>query len=105
MSGTGINFVPNSPKCRVPVWRPYRANTGTPGIAVEGIPVPGVQLGGHTELTEVSGTGIVFRPNLTGVFGRVIAAVPNTPLRFGRVFTERIPPALMIGYEHLLRII
>lgn len=41
-------------------------NTSTPGIVVGGIPVPGVYLGGHTE---VSGTGIEF--------------VPNTPVWFG----------------------
>ena len=64
VSGTGIEKVPNLPKCSVGYRARYRTNTGTPGIAVEGIPVPGVYLGQRTELTEVSGTGIGKIPNL-----------------------------------------
>ena len=57
--------------------RPYQKNTGTPGISVKGIPVLGVYLSEHTELTELSGTGIEFIPNLTEVTGTGIEAVPN----------------------------
>ena len=118
MSGTGIEFVPNLPKCRVPVLCSYRSylsigyryggrteqTPSPPGIALEGIPVQGVLLGERTELKEVSGTGIEFKPNLTGVFGRVFAAVPKTPVRFGNVFTEKIPPVYFGTYptEHTL---
>ena len=55
------------------VSRLYRRNSGTPGIIVVGsIPVPGAYLGGRIELAKVSGTGIEFVPNLTGVFSRVL---------------------------------
>ena len=50
----------------------------------------GGTLGGCTEPTEVSGTGIEFVPNHTGVFGRVLRAVPNLTEYFGRVFTSQI---------------
>ena len=53
-------------------------------------------MSGRNELTEVSGTGIGFIPNLTGVFGRAFAAVPATPVRLGRVFTEQIPPVYLV---------
>ena len=36
-------------------------------------------LGGRTQLTEVSGTGIEFVPNLTGVFGRVLRPYRTVP--------------------------
>ena len=35
--------------------------------------------GGRTEATEVSGTGIEFVPNLTGVFGRVLRPYRTLP--------------------------
>ena len=65
MSATGIDVIPNLPKCRIPV--------------LKMIP----------RLIAVSGTGIEFVPNVTGTFG--IATVPNTLVRFGRVFTKQIP--------------
>ena len=43
--------------------------------------------GEHTELTEVSGTGI---DELTEVSGTDIEAVPNLADDFGRVFTEKV---------------
>ena len=48
--------------------------------------------GGRTEVAEVSGTGIEFVPNLTGVFGRVLRPYPTLSKTPGRVFTEQIPP-------------
>ena len=63
MSGNSIEFVPNHTGVFGRVLRPYRTNTGTPGIVVEGIPVPGVPRF-HTELTELSGTGIEVVPNI-----------------------------------------
>ena len=65
VSGTGFEFVPNHTGVFERVSRPYRKNTGTPGIVVEGIPVPRLYLGGRTELTEVSATGIEILPKLT----------------------------------------
>ena len=79
MSGTGIEVVPNLPRCRVPVLSLCRENTRAPGIAVESTTVSGVYLSGRTELTEVWGTGIDFVPNLTGVFGRVLRAYRTLP--------------------------
>ena len=35
--------------------------------------------GARTELTDVSGTGIEFVPNLTGVFGRVLRPCRTLP--------------------------
>ena len=75
VSGTGIERIPNLLKCRVPVsnkyrtyrvpvLRPYRTNTGRPGNAVEGIPVPGVYLIERTDLTDLSGIGIENVPYL-----------------------------------------
>ena len=90
--GTGIELISNLLTCRVPVSRPYRTNTRTPGIAVEGIPVPGVP---------VSTSYRVYRsfeyryPVRTEPFRNVwqnIATVPNTPASFGRVSTDEIPP-------------
>ena len=82
VSGAGIQVVPGSPKCRVqgikvipnlstcrvPVSSPYRTNTRTPGIVVEGI----YRYRLHTELTEVSSSGIEFVPNLARVCCRVL---------------------------------
>ena len=70
--------IPNLPECRVPVSRVNRTNTGNPGIVVEAISVPGVYLGGRTEITDGSGTGTEF--------------IPNTLVWFGRVFFEQLPP-------------
>lgn len=61
MLGTSFEKVP---KFRVPVSRPSRTNTVAPGIVVRNLPVLGVYLGGLTQLTEVSGTGIEAVPNL-----------------------------------------
>ena len=52
MSGNSIEFVPNHTGVFGRVLRPYRTNTGTPGILVKGIPVSGVYLSARTELTE-----------------------------------------------------
>ena len=54
MSGTGTEKIPNLPKRRVPVSRPYRANTGTPGFVIEGVPIPGAYLGGRMYRTYLS---------------------------------------------------
>ena len=103
---TRIEVVPNLPKCRVPVSSPYRTNTRTPGIVVEGIPVPGVCLVGvpsapksrvpvsssyrtyrsvgygyqlHTELTDVSSAGIEAVEDLTQESGTGIGFIPKLP--------------------------
>ena len=39
----------------------------------------------------MSGTGIEFVPNLTGVFDTGIAAVPNLTEDYARILTEQIP--------------
>ena len=52
VSGNRIRFVPNHTGRFRGVLRPYRTNTGTPGILVKGIPVSGVYLSARTELTE-----------------------------------------------------
>lgn len=41
-----------------------RTEYRTLGIVIEGVPVPGVYLGGRTELTEVYGTDVEVRPDL-----------------------------------------
>ena len=58
MSDTGVEFVPDLTGVFGRVLRSYRTNTGTPGIMVEGIPVPGVCLCGRNALPEVPGSGI-----------------------------------------------
>ena len=68
MSGTGIEIVPNLPKCRVPVLKSYRSFRSV-----------GYGYWGRTEVTKVSATGIEFVPNLTGVFGRVLRPYPTLP--------------------------
>ena len=83
VSGTGIEKIPNLPKCQITVSRPYRTNTRTPGIPVEGLPVPGVPVSYHTEINDASGVGIEFVPTLTGVFGRVMRQY--TTFRYGSV--------------------
>lgn len=47
-----IAVVPNTPARFGRVLRLYRICTGNPGSAVEGIPIPGICLGGCTELTD-----------------------------------------------------
>lgn len=59
------------------VLRPNRTHTGTPGFLVSGVPIPWVYLSGHTEPTEISGTGIAFLRNLNEVSATGIEAVPN----------------------------
>ena len=56
-----------------------RTEYRTLGIVIEGVPVPGVYLGGRTELTEVSGTGIEINTELTELPGTGIEFVPNLP--------------------------
>ena len=51
--GTGMDVVPNLPKCPVPVWMPYRTYRSVR-----------YRYGCRTELTEVFGTGIDVVPNL-----------------------------------------
>ena len=51
--GTGINMVPNLPKCPVPVWMSYRTYRSLR-----------YRYSCHTELTEVFGLGIHVIPNL-----------------------------------------
>lgn len=48
---TGSERIPDLPKWKVPVSRSYRTNTCTPGITVEGIPIPRVFGDGRTGLT------------------------------------------------------
>ena len=80
VSETGIEFVPNHTGVLGRVSRSYRKNISTPGIVVEGIPVPGVYIfWGRTELTEVSGTGIQFVPNLPMYRVLVLSSYRNIP--------------------------
>ena len=53
VSGTGMDVVPNLPKCRVRVWMSYRTYQSF-----------GYGYGCRTELTKVSGTGVDVVPNL-----------------------------------------
>ena len=64
---------------------PYRTNTATPGTVFEGIPVPGIYLGGRAELTELSGTGIAVVPNLPRCLGTGIWFETNHNGKLGRV--------------------
>ena len=75
----GIETVPNHfdrvntpgiplPNCRVTVLRPYRTYQSV-----------GYWWLGRTELAELSGTGIEFVLNLTGVFGRVLRPYRTLP--------------------------
>ena len=68
MSGTGIDVVPNLPKCTVPVWT--------------SIPVPAAYFCRCTELTEVSDIGGDVVPDL------LECPIPVVPA----IYTGGIPP-------------
>ena len=59
--GVSLVGVPNMPQCRVPLLRSYRTYRSV-----------GYRYLINTDLTEVSGAGIEFVPNHSGVFGRVL---------------------------------
>ena len=104
--------VPTLPKCRVPVFRPYRTYqvsgtiieffrklaevSGTGTETIPNLPKCRVPVSNNTELTEVADTGAEFVPNkypylqdcgrgYTGTRGTGIAFVPNLTGVFGRV--------------------
>lgn len=79
--------------------RLYREKTDTPGIVGEGVPVPEVYLGGRTEVTEVSGTGIEVVQNFPEVSGTGIELVRNS-LKCGVhvLNSYRLIPECRVGY-------
>ena len=64
------------------ILRRYRTDTGTPGILVKGIPVPGVCLSARTEPTEVyqyQGRTEVFFYKLQNAHTRSAHELPSLP--------------------------
>ena len=61
VSGVSMRKMPNFLKYRLTVSTPYRTNTLAVGIAVQGIPVPGGNIGeGVPNFIEVSGNAVKF---------------------------------------------